>query len=205
MKRKAEDELRPQSAKRSPSASLAMNVSSSKSSVSNSLTSVQETQGEAGRGRVDIGKAIPGPVHRESTAEAKPLRRRTAATKEISPPPLRRKVEPECEACNVENQSTEADRYALASLSSAASSKLKIAYPNGALRITRTPGRRKTKNCVNLEDVIHKQHLVSACVFSFFISETEFFEHLPLSQSSDSVPVSAPHISSSSIRLTSTW
>jgi hypothetical protein len=58
------------------------------------------------------------------------------------------------------------------------------------------------KNCVNLEDVIHKEHLVSACIFSFFVADDELFEHLPLSHSSDAVPVSAPLLLSSSARLT---
>jgi hypothetical protein len=67
-------------------------------------------------------------------------------------------------------------------------------YPNGALRITRTPGRKldQSKNCVNLDDVIHKEHLISACVFSFFIGGDELYKHLPLSHSSDAVPVSTP-------------
>jgi hypothetical protein len=70
------------------------------------------------------------------------------------------------------------------------SSKVTIKYPNGGLRITRTPGRKKSKNCVNLSDVIHKHDLVSACIFSFFIAEEELFPYLPLSHTSDAVPVS---------------
>jgi hypothetical protein len=50
-----------------------------------------------------------------------------------------------------------------------------------------------SKNCVNLQDVIHKQHLVSACVFSFFIGDEELFDHLPLSHSSVNVPVCKAH------------
>ncbi|KUJ14080.1 phospholipase D/nuclease [Mollisia scopiformis] len=72
---------------------------------------------------------------------------------------------------------------------SSASSGVSITYPNGAIRITRTPGRQKSKNCVNLEDVIHKEHLVSACVFSFFISDREFHTHFPLSNVSDAIPI----------------
>lgn len=67
---------------------------------------------------------------------------------------------------------------------------ISMAFPNGALRITRTPGRRNAKNCVNLTDVIDKEQLVSACVFSFFIADEELFQHLPLSRSSHTVPVS---------------
>ncbi|TVY86325.1 Tyrosyl-DNA phosphodiesterase, partial [Lachnellula willkommii] len=72
---------------------------------------------------------------------------------------------------------------------SGASSKLSITYPNGALRITRTPGRGNTKNCVNLTDVIHARHLISACIFSFYIGDNELYEHLPLSHSSNAVPI----------------
>ncbi|KAI0019105.1 tyrosyl-DNA phosphodiesterase-domain-containing protein [Xylariomycetidae sp. FL0641] len=67
--------------------------------------------------------------------------------------------------------------------------RTRLVYPGGALRITRTPGRRDTKNCVNLEDVIQKRRLVSACIFSFFIADDELFRHLPLSHSSDEVPI----------------
>ncbi|TVY42889.1 Tyrosyl-DNA phosphodiesterase [Lachnellula occidentalis] len=72
---------------------------------------------------------------------------------------------------------------------SAAPSKLTITYPNGALRITRTPGRGNTKNCVNLTDLIHAKHLISACIFSYFIGDNELYEHLPLSKSSNAVPI----------------
>lgn len=65
-----------------------------------------------------------------------------------------------------------------------------MAFPDGALRITRTPGRSRAKNCINLADVIHKGSLISACVFSFFIANEELFKHLPLSKTSDAVPVS---------------
>lgn len=69
-------------------------------------------------------------------------------------------------------------------------SDLALSFPNGALRITRTPGRQKDKNCVNLGDVIHKKHLISACIFSFFIAKDELFRYLPLSGSHNDVPVS---------------
>ncbi len=64
-------------------------------------------------------------------------------------------------------------------------------YGNGAIRITRTAGRKHAKNCVNLQDVIHKEHLESACIYSFFIAEEELYEHLPLSHTSGGIPVSA--------------
>ncbi|KAI3399953.1 hypothetical protein diail_5109 [Diaporthe ilicicola] len=64
-----------------------------------------------------------------------------------------------------------------------------MAFPNGALRITRTPGRLSAKNCINLADVIHKDSLMSACVFAFFIANEELFKHLPLSHTSNAVPV----------------
>lgn len=68
-------------------------------------------------------------------------------------------------------------------------SVIQMAFPNGGLRITRTPGRSRAKNCVNLIDVIHKDSLLSACLFAFYIANEELFEHLPLSDTSDSVPI----------------
>ncbi|KAK8081188.1 hypothetical protein PG997_009006 [Apiospora hydei] len=65
-----------------------------------------------------------------------------------------------------------------------------MTYPNGGLRITRTPGRRRTKNCVGLGDIIDKDHLVSACIFAFYIADEELFQHLPISRrSADPVPI----------------
>ncbi|KAK8060935.1 tyrosyl-DNA phosphodiesterase domain-containing protein [Apiospora saccharicola] len=58
---------------------------------------------------------------------------------------------------------------------------LAMSYPNGGLRITRTPGRRDAKNCVSLGDLIDKEHMVSACIFAFYIADEELFPHLPLS------------------------
>ncbi|KAI1302878.1 tyrosyl-DNA phosphodiesterase I [Xylaria venustula] len=62
-------------------------------------------------------------------------------------------------------------------------------YANGAIRITRTPGRKNAKNCVNLGDVIHKDHLKSACIYSFFIAEEELYQHLPFSHSPGGIPI----------------
>lgn len=76
--------------------------------------------------------------------------------------------------------------------SSSGMSDVRMAFPSGALRITRTPGRSRAKNCINLTDVIHKDSLVSACVFSFFIANEELLEHLPLSRTSNAVPVLHP-------------
>ncbi|KAJ2971650.1 hypothetical protein NUW58_g9357 [Xylaria curta] len=64
-----------------------------------------------------------------------------------------------------------------------------MAYANGAIRITRTPGRKHMKNCINLGDIIHKDHLESACIYSFFIAEEELYEHLPFSHESGGIPI----------------
>ncbi|KAI1259621.1 phospholipase D/nuclease [Xylariaceae sp. FL1019] len=64
-----------------------------------------------------------------------------------------------------------------------------MAFPDGALRITRTAGRTNAKNCINLSDIIHAAHLKSACIYSFFIAESEFYPHLPFSQTSNDVPI----------------
>lgn len=64
-----------------------------------------------------------------------------------------------------------------------------MAFRNGALRITRTPGRRGAKNCINLGDLIHKDELISACVYAFYVSRDELFRHLPISRESERVPV----------------
>ncbi|XMA17123.1 hypothetical protein WAI453_009914 [Rhynchosporium graminicola] len=85
---------------------------------------------------------------------------------------------------------SDSDEHNLASLSSPSIAVATVKYPNGALRITRTPGRKNAKNCVNLKDVIQGKSLVSACAFSFFIGENEFYDHFPLSHSSNAVPVS---------------
>ncbi|KAK7955638.1 phospholipase D/nuclease [Apiospora aurea] len=67
-----------------------------------------------------------------------------------------------------------------------------MTYPNGGLRITRAPGRRRTKNCVGLGDIIDKDHLVSACIFAFYIADEELLQHLPISRrSANSVPSAA--------------
>lgn len=69
-----------------------------------------------------------------------------------------------------------------------------MTYPNGGIRITRTPGRKDSANCVNLTDIIHKKELVSACIFSFFIANEELFQYLPLSHLSNEVPVGIPGV-----------
>lgn len=72
----------------------------------------------------------------------------------------------------------------------ASTSGVKMAYPNGGIRITRTPGRRQAKNCINLDDLINKRDLTSACIYSFFIADEEILPYFPLSRSSNSPPVS---------------
>ncbi|KAI3331033.1 tyrosyl-DNA phosphodiesterase I [Ustulina deusta] len=79
-------------------------------------------------------------------------------------------------------------------------------YGNGAIRITRTAGRKHAKNCVNLQDVIHKEHLESACIYSFFIAEEELYEHLPLSHTSGGIPIYIgrdPNLDSSTVQTAS--
>ncbi|CAN8101313.1 unnamed protein product [Discula destructiva] len=91
------------------------------------------------------------------------------ADKELSPPPLKRS--------RVEKTSTSHP------------SEPTMAFPNGALRMTRTAGRKNHKNCINLGDLIDKNHLVSACVYAFYIARQELFRHLPFSKSSNDVPI----------------
>lgn len=80
-------------------------------------------------------------------------------------------------------------------------SKVIMAFPNGAIRITRTPGRKNQRNCINLGDLIHKDHLVSACIYAFFISRNDLFRHLPLSDKSNDVPVSLDLFSTDCLTL----
>ncbi|KAI1333312.1 tyrosyl-DNA phosphodiesterase-domain-containing protein [Xylariaceae sp. FL0255] len=70
-----------------------------------------------------------------------------------------------------------------------ASAQIRMVYPNGALRITRTPGRENARNCIGLSEIIHKKHLKAACIYSFFIAEDEFYPYLPLSHVADDVPI----------------
>lgn len=69
------------------------------------------------------------------------------------------------------------------------SSTVAMAYPDGAVRITRTPGRTASLNTISLDDLIKKESLVAACCFAFFIAQDELFQYLPLSKSSSGVPV----------------
>lgn len=110
------------------------------------------------------------PSPEPSTKGGSSKKKRDAA-RELSPPPLK--------------------RSRVAKPNSVESSVPTITFPHGALRITRTPGRKTQKNCINLGDLIHKNHLVSACVYAFFIARNELFRHLPLSDSSNDVPVGA--------------
>lgn len=71
-----------------------------------------------------------------------------------------------------------------------------MAYPNGGLRITRTPGRRNTRNRVSLGDLIDKDHLVSAYIFAFYIADEELAPHLTNSTGTkDTVPVNSSFFS----------
>ena len=82
-----------------------------------------------------------------------------------------------------------------ASSSSGSSSAHTIKFPNGAVRITRTPGRTHHKNCISLEDIVSRNYLVSACLYSFYIAESEFFPHFPFSKTSNAIPVSLSCVS----------
>lgn len=75
------------------------------------------------------------------------------------------------------------------STSFSSSSSIRMLYPNGALRITRTPGREGAKNTVSLGDLVKKEHLQSACIFAFFIAQDELFRHLPLSKKPGGPPM----------------
>ncbi|KAI0551530.1 tyrosyl-DNA phosphodiesterase I [Xylaria curta] len=84
---------------------------------------------------------------------------------------------------------------------------ISMSYANGAIRITRTPGRRLAKNCVNLRDVIHKDHLEAACVYCFFIAEEEFYGHLPFAEKPGGIPIYIgrdPNFDVSTMRTAST-
>ncbi|KAI1151905.1 phospholipase D/nuclease [Nemania diffusa] len=64
-----------------------------------------------------------------------------------------------------------------------------MAYPNGAIRMTRTAGRKHTRNCISLPDIIHKDELESACIMSSHIAEEELYKHLPFSHTYDEIPI----------------
>ncbi|KAI1120965.1 phospholipase D/nuclease [Nemania abortiva] len=57
---------------------------------------------------------------------------------------------------------------------------LEMAYPNGAIRISRTKGRQETKNCISLPDILQKEHLKAACICSTLVAEDKLYKHLPL-------------------------
>lgn len=72
-------------------------------------------------------------------------------------------------------------------------------FADGALRITRTPGRLNDPNAVSLLELVDKDSLVSAAIFSFFIAESEFFEHLPLGRGARPVTVGRASILGSTL------
>ncbi|KAJ7023575.1 tyrosyl-DNA phosphodiesterase-domain-containing protein [Mycena alexandri] len=63
--------------------------------------------------------------------------------------------------------------------------KLYMKFKDGALRMTRTPGRRlaNTPNTVSLPDLIHSDYLCAAFIFSFFMGNDELFQYLPFKTS----------------------
>lgn len=99
------------------------------------------------------------------------------------PPPMKSKRKADGDLSS-ENAKT-AKRYSPVRTSA----NIQMKYPNGAIRMTRTQGRDDTKNCINLEDIIDKKNLVSACIYSYFMSDNELFHHLPFSKTSNDVPI----------------
>lgn len=108
----------------------------------------------------------------------------------IPPPPIKSKRKADGDLSS-ENAKT-AKRYSPVHTSA----NIQMKYPNGAIRMTRTQGRDDTKNCINLEDIIDRKGLVSACIYSYFMSDNELFHHLPFSKTSNDVPVrrKIPHL-----------
>lgn len=112
---------------------------------------------------------------------------------DVSPPrPAKRPANPErydAGPSRSSNIATFAESFGSSSFSSSSGKAHTLQFPDGALRITRTPGRMGQKNCISMEDLVSRDHLVSACLYSFFIAEPEFFPHFPFSKSSNAVPV----------------
>ncbi|KZV92645.1 hypothetical protein EXIGLDRAFT_768762 [Exidia glandulosa HHB12029] len=57
---------------------------------------------------------------------------------------------------------------------------LPFTFPDGALRITRTPGRLHDVNAISLPELIDRDQLVSTAIFAFFIADDDLLRHLPL-------------------------
>lgn len=122
---------------------------------------------------------------------------RSESPSSVTPPPSTRRGQ---DASSFEE--TAQSPSARVSMASSAHSKVNLsngntalqdpemAFPRGALRITRTPGRRQSKNTISLPELIVKDQLVSGCVFAFFIAQDELFRHLPFSKKHDDPPVS---------------
>lgn len=73
--------------------------------------------------------------------------------------------------------------FSSSSSSSASSSRPRVEslqFPQGALRITRTPGRTYARNTTSLSDLISKDHLIAGLCYAFFIAQDELFRHLPI-------------------------
>jgi tyrosyl-DNA phosphodiesterase-1 len=90
MKRKAEEQLGPGSSK--SSGSFDMNVSSPRTLGPTSLMKVLKTESKARLGNADSSKGNVTSSLLEPTSEVNAPKRSYAATRDISPPPLRRKV-----------------------------------------------------------------------------------------------------------------
>lgn len=131
--------------------------------------------------RLDQADVSTASEAEEETASEIEIEKGKLARQPIEKPQLKRKAEH-----HLTNPREKAGRR----LEPPALSTSSMRYSGGAIRITRTPGRQQAGNCVNLEDIIDKRSLVSACVFSFYIGDQELFRHLPLSRSTNSVPVS---------------
>ena len=50
-------------------------------------------------------------------------------------------------------------------------------FPNGAIRMTRTPGRA-AKNTITVEELVDPQAMLSGIFYAFFIAQDELFDRL---------------------------
>ncbi|KAJ7758335.1 tyrosyl-DNA phosphodiesterase-domain-containing protein [Mycena metata] len=74
--------------------------------------------------------------------------------------------------------------------------KVYMKFKGGALRMTRTPGRRlaNTPNTISLPDLIHSDSLCAGLFFSFFVGNDELFQYLPLKTSARPRPFAPMYI-----------
>ena len=61
-------------------------------------------------------------------------------------------------------------------------------YENGALRISKTPGRHSHKNAIGWSDIFVRSAITSTFCNFFFVAQDEFFRYLPLGRN-ESRPV----------------